>query len=389
MYTIVGVHKTNLRVIMTSLISARWDPKQGSVLRVGVFVLCCFALTKAEATAHDALVAIAVQTPLVDAVSNDLFKDNTANFIAASLMPVPDAVSNDVFKDNAANLVAASLMPVPDAVSNDFFQDNAANLIATSIMPVPAAVSNDLFKDNTASLVATSPIPVPDIVSNGLFEDNIANHVANSPTPESKDMTASESKNVVMKVVEVSTEDDEHAVIKDDVLDYINVLDDRLPLPNATLLVPLAPASRVPDINAIAPYTAENQTNFLVAKVSSMIGDIFPNKSTPTSLSPSVPVKQHVKTIHTDTQLHHKTMSNSNLPALLSKPPPVPVDLKPAFQHKSHGVGATAARTMANTGRTKKAKPKSTIGDVHPVKDRSHQILPNVRRVLPGSAVVP
>jgi len=97
-------------------------------------------------------------------------------------------------------------------------------------------------------------------------------------------------------------------------------------------------------------------------------------------------VKQDVKPILTGTQLHHKTNSNSKLPALLSKSPPVLVDLKPAFQHKSNGVGATAARTVANTERTKKAKAKSTIGGAHTVKDRSHRILPNVRRVLPGSA---
>jgi len=300
--------------------------------------------------------------------------------------PVSDAVSNDVFKDYTANIIGTTPMPVSDTVSNDVLKDNTANIIAATLMPVSDAVSIDVFKDNTANIIETTPMPVPDTVSNGLFKDNIENHVANSPTPESKDMTASSSKNVVMQVVVVSTEDDEHDVIKDGVFDYINVLDDSPTLPNATLLVPLAPAPRVPDIKAIAPYTTEIKTNFLVAKVSSVIENIFQNKSAPASLKPSDIVKQDVKPILTGTQLHHKTNSNSKLPALLSKSPPVLVDLKPAFQHKSHGVGATAARTVANTERTKKAKAKSTIGGVHTVKDRSHRILPNVRRVLPGSA---
>jgi len=117
---------------MTSLINARWDPKLGSVLHVSVFVLCCIAQPKADATAHDVLAAIASQTPLVDAVSNDLFEYNTANLIAASLMPVPDAVSNDLFKDNTANLVATTPMPVSDTVCNDVLKDNTANVIAAT-----------------------------------------------------------------------------------------------------------------------------------------------------------------------------------------------------------------------------------------------------------------
>ena len=351
---------------MTAVVSARWSPKLGSVLRVSVFVMCCITLAKADATAPDALVAIAAQIPLVDVVSNGLFKDNTANHIV--------------------NLPA----PTSDVVSPDPSKDNTAKLSAKSPVPLPMIVSKDPSKHSTTNLSAEPLTPVSDVVSNGLFKDNVANRVTNSATP----MSESEGKNVAVQVVVVLTEDVKDDVIEDNIkeVDFQNDADffdeDDLPLPETTPLVALAPASKVPDILAIAPYTVLNQTNFLVSKVSSMIGNLLKNNSAPDSLSPAMPKKNHVGPTPPAARLHHEANRNANLPALLSRPPPFPMDKKPSFKHKSHGVGASAARNAANAGMAKDDKANPTGGGTRAMKDRSYRILPNVRRVLPGSVAM-
>ena len=351
---------------MTAVVSVRWSPKLGSVLRVSVFVMCCITLTTADAAASDALVAIVAQIPLIDVVSNGLFKDNTANHIA--------------------NLPA----PTSDVVFPDPMKDTPANLSAKSPVPLPIIVSKDPSKHSTTNLSAKPPTPVSDVVSNGLFKDNVANHVTNSATPVSE----SEDKNVAVQVVVVLTEDVKDDVTEDNIKEvdfqnYANVFDeDDLPLPETTPLVALAPASMVPDILAIAPYTVLNQTNFLVSKVSSMLGNLLKNNSTPDSLTPTVPKKNHVGPTPPAARLHHEANRNANLPALLSRPPPFPMDKKPSFQHKSHGVGASAARNAANVGMTQNHKAKSAVGGTLAIKDKSYRVLPNVRRVLPGSVAM-
>lgn len=376
---------------MTAVVSARWSPKLGSVLRVGVFVMCCITLAKADAAAPGALVAMVAQIPLVDVVSNGLFKDNTANHIANLSAPTSDVVFPDPLKDTPANLSAKSPVPLPIIVSKDALKDTPANLSAKSPVRLPIIVSKDPSKHSTTNLSAKPLTPVSDVVSNGLFKDNVANRVTNSAAPVSE----SEGKNVAVQVVVVLTEDVKDDVTEDNIkeVDFQNDADvfdeDDLPLPETTPLVPLAPAYKVPDILAIAPYTVLNQTNFLVSKVSSMIGNLLKNNSTPDSLSPpTMPKKNHVGPTPPAAPLHHEANRNANLPALLSRPPPFPMDKKPSFQHKSHGVGASAARNAANAGMTKNDKAKPTVGGTRAMKDKSYRVLPNVRRVLPGSVAM-
>jgi hypothetical protein len=375
---------------MTAVVSARWSPKLGFVLRVGVFVMCCITLAKADAAAPGALVAMVAQIPLVDVVSNGLFKDNTANHIANLPAPTSDVVFPDPLKDTPANLSAKSPVPLPIIVSKDPLKDTPANLSAKSPVPLPIIVSKDPSKHSTTNLSTKPLTPVSNVVSNGLFKDNVANRVTNSAAPVSE----SEGKNVAVQVVVDLTEDVKDDVTEDNikVVDYQNYVDvfdeDDLPLPETTPLVALAPASKVPDILAIAPYTVLNQTNFLVSKVSSMIGNLLKNNSTPDSPSPTMPKKNHVGPTPPAARLHHEANLNANLPALLSRAPPFPMDKKPSFQHKSHGVGASAARNAANAGMTKNDKAKPTVGDTRAMKDKSYRVLPNVRRVLPGSVAM-
>jgi hypothetical protein len=120
-----------------------------------------------------------------------------------------------------------------------------------------------------------------------------------------------------------------------------------------------------------------------------MIGNLLKNNSVPDSLSPAMPKKNHVGPTPPAARLHHEAHRNANLPVLLSRPPPFPMDMKPSFKHKSHGVGASAARNAANAaGMSKDDKAKAMVGGVRAIKDRSYRILPHMRRVLPGSVAV-
>lgn len=242
--------------------------------------------------------------------------------------------------------------------------------------------SAEATASNTSSGTPVSD-PKEDAVSNGLFRDNTANHIANSPTPGSDDSKDSKATNVAAQVVVVLTEDKVNDTITADftIEDASEFADDELPLPDSTPLVALAPASGVPDIFASKPYTESNQTNFLVAKVSSLLGQMFKNGSAPSSSNSTTQTQQPIVPTPSATHLHHTANTKVTLPALLSRPAPAPVDLHRTFPHKTHGAGGAIARKGADESR-----PKHIMNRLHRITNKSHRILPSARRTIPNPA---